>query len=367
VTAFPASVEESPGRRQRPLRLYVFIGALVLTLLLATGWQLWSNQSSASDPTVPGRPLSNPQTHLHTLAVGSDGRSLYLGTHFGLFISHDGGRSWPQARGALAPAMVTSIALAPGDPSVIAVIALPSGIGSAQSGVYLSRDGGRSWQNISPPHLPAAAYPFLVVAGSGPVGHFYAFYVYAGWYETEDMGGHWRSLTSGALSAMLTPALLTDPSNPRHLLLGGDQGLFETNDDGQHWQRIAGLNGSVLSLVAGGSKRRLIFCATDQGLYRQQEGQGQFSRLAGPPAASPLTRLAISADGQDLYALAGNDLWYSADAGNSWHQRAHFERSDLMTLAVSPTNADLLYAAFFYPGSVLVSHNGGRSWQVLTD
>ncbi|MBX5458027.1 MAG: hypothetical protein IRZ31_14125 [Thermogemmatispora sp.] len=353
------------GRQRRGL--YVLLAIVLIAVIVAASWELLSNRRSTTDPTVPGRPLSNPETHLHTLAIGADGRSLYLGTHFGLFISHDGGKSWPQTRGALAPAMVTSIAPAPGDPNVLAVIAVPSGIGSEQPGVYISRDGGRSWRLSNPPHLPASAYPFSVQAGSGPAGHFYAFFVYAGWYETTDLGAHWRPITSGALSAMQTPLFLTDPGHPHHLLLGGDQGLFETTDDGNHWQRIQGINGTVLSLTATQTQPRLIFCATDEGLYRWQDGSKQITHLNGPTPNAPLTRLVSSADGQALYALAGRDLWFSADQGTSWQKRFTFSRSDLMTLQLSPAQSTLLYAAFFYPASVLFSQDGGRSWQVLTD
>ncbi|WP_052888696.1 WD40/YVTN/BNR-like repeat-containing protein [Thermogemmatispora carboxidivorans] len=359
------SASKAGGRQRRGP--YVLLAIVLLAVIVAASWELLSNRRSATDPTVPGRPLSNPETHLHTLVVGDGGRSLYLGTHFGLFMSHDGGKSWPQPRGALAPAMVTSIALAPGDPSVLAVIAVPSGIGSEQPGVYMSRDGGQSWRLSNPSHLPSSAYPFSVQAGSGPVGHFYAFFVYAGWYETTDFGAHWRPITSGALSAMQTPLFLTDPVQPHHLLLGGDQGLFETTDDGSRWQRIQGVNGTVLSLTATRTQPRLIFCATDEGLYRWQDGSKQITHLSGPTPNASLTRLVSSADGHVLYALAGRDLWFSSDQGTSWQKRFTFSRSDLMTLQLSPRQPTLLYAAFFYPASVLFSQDGGHSWQVLTD
>ena len=67
---------------------------------------------------------------------------LYLGTHYGLFTSTDGGNTWPEDRGALNTMMIMSIAVSPVNPQVIAMIARPStGLGF-QGGMYFSADGG---------------------------------------------------------------------------------------------------------------------------------------------------------------------------------------------------------------------------------
>jgi photosystem II stability/assembly factor-like uncharacterized protein len=49
---------------------------------------------------------------------------------------------------------------------------------------------------------------------------------------------------------MQTPSLLTFANDPNHLLLGGDQGLFESKDDGQTWNPLTTIQGNVYSLVA---------------------------------------------------------------------------------------------------------------------
>jgi hypothetical protein len=97
--------------------------------------------------------------------------------------------------------------------------------------------------------LSVSAYPFSIQAGTGNADHFYAFYQFVGWFETQDMGAHWRPITTGKLSAMEAPTLLTDPADPNHLLLGGDQGLFESRDDGAHWNPVSGIAGNVFSML----------------------------------------------------------------------------------------------------------------------
>jgi photosystem II stability/assembly factor-like uncharacterized protein len=366
-TSHTSEVQERPKTAHGTRFIRISIVALLLLAVVAS-WQLLNSRANSTDPAAAGRPLSNSHMHLHVLAWGGQSNVLYLGTHFGLFKSTDGGRSWPQPRGVLNTMMITSIAVSPSNPNVLAVIAIPvSGIGQAW-GVYFSTDGGNSFHADSPAGLPSSAYPYSVRAGSAGAGHFYAFYVYAGLFETRDMGAHWKHITSGALSNILTPSLLTDPTSPDHLLLGGDQGLFESRDDGAHWNQVSGVKGDVTSLVASNTTPRTIFCATDQGMYRWQNGSAPLAdRGSGLPAGQPLSRLSINPAGSIVYVVAGQDLWYSVDSGRTWTRRWHFDRGDIISLVMDPTNPDHLYAGFFLPPKVLYSLDGGSSWQTLTD
>src|SRR5712691_12477619 len=79
--------------QKRPVRVLFVI--LVVTAVIV-GWVLLNNNVNSTDPTVAGRPLSNPHTHLHTIALGDRSGVIYLGTHYGLFTSTDGGSTWPQ-------------------------------------------------------------------------------------------------------------------------------------------------------------------------------------------------------------------------------------------------------------------------------
>jgi photosystem II stability/assembly factor-like uncharacterized protein len=348
-------------------RLLQVFGITVLVIVIFTSWQLLNKSSNSTDPAAAGRPLSNPHTHLHTVAMGGRPGVLYLGTHFGLFTSTDGGRTWPQARGVLDTMMITAIAVSPSNPDVLAIIAIPtSGIGG-QSGVYFSHDGGSSWHASAPPGLSISAYPFTVKAGSANAAHFYAFYNYAGWFETRDGGTHWYAITSGTLSNMQTPSLLTDPTDPNHLILGGDQGLYESRDDGQHWNHISAVRGSVWSIAAANTSARRISCATDQGLYYWRDGSTSITQVMNLPMASPPARLVTSATGDAIYGVSGQDLWYSADNGITWEHRWHFDRGDMVSLVVDPLNPHHLYAGFFLPAILMDSTNGGSSWQTLTN
>ncbi len=359
--------EVKPGGRKRPLRLLILLLLVLLVAALVISWQLLNNSINSTDPAIAGRPLSNPHTHLHTVALGEQPGVIYLGTHYGMFTSTDGGHTWPQPRGVLNTMMITAIAVSSANPDILGIMAIPvSGIG-VQSGVYFSHDGGKSWHASAPGSLPASAYPYTIKAGTAGAGDFYAFYNYAGWFETRDLGVHWYPITNGILSNMQTPSLLTDPLNPNHLLLGGDQGLYESQDDGSHWTRINSVKGDVYSIVASDAMPRLIFCATDQGIYRWYAGITQTTQLTNLHTATPATRLVSDVTGHALYALAVQDMWYSADSGTTWQHQWHFDRGDLVSLVVDPMNPTHLYAGFFLPPEVLYSTDSGSSWKILTN
>lgn len=344
--------------------------ALLIVLTLLGGQWLGRKQNSM----LPGRPLSYPQTHLHTVVLSPRAGVVYLGTHYGLFTSTDGGRSWPQNQGALNTSMITAVAASPGNPDLLAVLAIPTSGLSGQMGVYVSANAGRDWHLSTPAGLSTTAYPYTILSAPGAGGRFYVFFNYAGWFETRDLGQHWQAITSGSLSNIQTPSLLVDPAQPEHLLLGGDLGLFETRDDGQSWQQIKGVSGNVLALVAtepAGKAPRTVFAATDQGLYRWQDQpnsgeQADIISLTSLPASPAPTHLELSADGRSLYALFGSDLWLSSDQGNTWRRLWHFTRGDMVSLILNPDNPRELLAGFFAPALVLMSTDAGTSWQTLT-
>src|SRR5436190_20449864 len=75
----PKTREKSISRVPRGL---VRVGMLLLLVIpVFVAWQVLNYVINNTDPTVAGRPLSNPKTHLHQVALGGENRESYTLAH----------------------------------------------------------------------------------------------------------------------------------------------------------------------------------------------------------------------------------------------------------------------------------------------
>ena len=121
--------------------------------------------------------------------------------------------------------------------------------GSDDGLVHLSRDGGRTWRDVTPPDLPEWAFIRTVEPSPHAPGTLYlaatryklddpAPYL----YKTADYGESWRAITgSGGDSAIpaddFTRVIRADPGCPGVLYAGTESGLHVSLDDGGTWRR----------------------------------------------------------------------------------------------------------------------------------
>ncbi|MDP9366510.1 MAG: glycosyl hydrolase [Chloroflexota bacterium] len=119
--------------------------------------------------------------------------------------------------------------------------------GSDDGLVHLSRDGGASWQHVTPPELPEWA----LISAVEPSPHDPAVaYLAATRYKrddfqpylfkTEDFGQSWRKITDGIPEDDFTRVLREDPTRPGLLYAGTETGIYVSFDGGEGWRRLGG-------------------------------------------------------------------------------------------------------------------------------
>jgi len=117
--------------------------------------------------------------------------------------------------------------------------------GSDDGLLHVSRDGGTSWSNVTPPGLPEwsqinaiDAHPFekggLYVAATRYKLDDFRPYL----YRTTDYGKNWTEISSGIDPAHFTRVVRADPDRRGLLYAGTERGVYVSFDDGASWQSL---------------------------------------------------------------------------------------------------------------------------------
>jgi photosystem II stability/assembly factor-like uncharacterized protein len=117
--------------------------------------------------------------------------------------------------------------------------------GSDDGIISVSRDGGKSWKNVTPAGVPkwmmwncVEADPFKKGAayfvGTRYKSDDFAPYI----YKTEDYGTTWKLITNGIPNMHFTRALRADRKRPGLLYAGTEYGMYASWDDGASWKPL---------------------------------------------------------------------------------------------------------------------------------
>ena len=115
--------------------------------------------------------------------------------------------------------------------------------GSDDGLIYVSRDAGKNWENVTPKNAPKwmmwnsiDADPFKKGAayfvGTRYKSDDYTPYI----YKTEDYGKSWKLITNGIDKMHFTRVMRADPKRPGLLYAGTEFGMYISYDDGASWK-----------------------------------------------------------------------------------------------------------------------------------
>jgi len=167
--------------------------------------------------------------HVWTLIDGGPEGAIYKST--------DGGRTWRKLTRGLPTGDIGRIGLAvsPVKPDVVYALIEAEG---DQSGFYRSEDGGENWEKRSGYRTASPQYYQEIFADPHRFDRVYLMDVHL--MVTED-GGRTFQRVKERYKHVDNHALVFDPQDPDHLLVGCDGGLYETFDRGETWRFFANL------------------------------------------------------------------------------------------------------------------------------
>jgi photosystem II stability/assembly factor-like uncharacterized protein len=133
---------------------------------------------------------------------------------------------------------------------IYAVAPSPLAVGAIWAGtddglVHVTRDGGKSWKNVTPKELRSWDKVSQIEAG-----HFDADTAYVAvnafrrddlrphLYRTHDGGATWTRIVKGLTNAGPTNVLREDPKKPGLLFAGTERAVYVSIDDGESWTSL---------------------------------------------------------------------------------------------------------------------------------
>ncbi len=171
---------------------------------------------------------------------------------------------------------------------------------ATESGLLLSDDFGETWTKAD---LGTDTPVYGLASSSGNDGRL-SVKAQTGLYLSKDGGAHWDKsafpLPVGDINAM---ALAADASAP--ILVATRLGLYSSPDSGVTWNANAsGLNASTVNAVTYAAEGRSAFAVEYGQLFRSEDGGASWSRLPTSLHSLPIRQLAVLTNKPSrLYAI----------------------------------------------------------------
>jgi photosystem II stability/assembly factor-like uncharacterized protein len=178
-----------------------------------------------------------------------DPHLLYLGTQF-LLKTNNEGTSWDAVSGDLTrvrpdekdskQARGTILTIAPSEVKEGVIW-----VGTDDGNIQLTKDAGRSWQNVTPPNVSEWSMVSIVEASHFDVGTAYAAVnrnnhddLLPHIFRTRDFGQTWQEIVQGIRETDFVRTVREDPARKGLLCVGTERGVYVSFDGGEHWQSL---------------------------------------------------------------------------------------------------------------------------------
>lgn len=221
------------------------------------------------------------------------------------------------------------------------------------------------WERVEA-GLPRQAIVTSVAANPLDPNQMWAGYYAAGGLAISQDGGQTWTPTIESLGENPVFSLLTVPrSDGVEVWAATRQGLRHSLDGGASWQLdTKGLPRQTVFALAADAAERLYAGLDDGGIYTRIPAEPEWQSLPTkePLASAAVLSLAVSRDGQHLYAgTSEHGVFASRDGGKTWS--ADFSGAYVPNLALNPADPKQVVASL---GQQLArTRDGGQSWQTL--
>lgn len=292
----------------------------------------------------------------------------------GNFLSEDGGKTWINASDGYTGAQITSVAIDPNNPAQIYV--------AGRNGIWGSSNSGSSWYGMRYPP------PGQIVWGGewggivvDPSNSRHLLASEETIWESFDGGSSWEVRRSPAFA--LAAAIVFAPSDPNTVYTGRahpicllnaeapcgpGHGVYVSHDGGTTWDfandaNIADL--SLIDLAVDPENARVVYVATERGLFKTTDGGATWTLMAGLPNETRVGAITVHPQNSQhlMTGVESHGLYISTDGGGTWKQIAAGlqPNSSIRDILYDPINSEIVYLSDLLSG-VYRSTDGGLIW-----
>jgi photosystem II stability/assembly factor-like uncharacterized protein len=295
------------------------------------------------------------------------------GSMSGVLKSQDGGAKWEvkvnvDEKKNISAVDVLSLTVSPIDSKIVY-------IGTMNSGVFVSKDGAESWQQLNFP--PTKNYALALNPKDGKTIYATGFFQSRGKiYKSENGGVDWKEIYTEPDNGAVVVSLALDKNNPDVLYAGNSAGLiFKTADGGKSWKNIFSASGAVTNIVFDSSSDSSVyFLVFNQGMMATKDGGASLIKLddnmsklkKGTNVFSLKTDPNVSGV---VYAGLNGDIIKSADFGENWSSVNTLNNAkssgdlSIRAMDINPQNSnEIIYSS---AQAVYKSVDGGVQWSTF--
>jgi photosystem II stability/assembly factor-like uncharacterized protein len=210
------------------------------------------------------------------------------------------------------------------------------------------------WNTIGPMGGDARAY----AAVPGEPHHLYLGSTNSWLYESVDGGASWRRLSKlDASDDLVVDHIVVDAANHATVFAAAwklDQpggGLWVSRDSGRKWSAVEELRGqSIRALAQAPSEPKILIAGTLEGVFRSADAGATWKQISPPESREihEVESLAIDPTDPDVvYAGTWHLPWKTTDGGKNWHniKKGVIDDSDVFSIIIDPAQPNIVFAS----------------------
>lgn len=270
-------------------------------------------------------------------------------------MSPDGGRTWERRDAGLEDLSVRAIAVDATDANFLVVGGL--------TGVYRTRDGGKSWRKISD----------QINVESLAIDPRTSERIYVGtWrqgWRTDDGAKTWKHIANGMVLDTDMFAIHIDPLQPDNVWVATCGWVYNSKNTGDLWTRYRdGFdNRRIHDVKIDPCNPDVVYAGSVAGLYRSDDSGKSWYTVSDEGLVINSVVLHAQRPGRIILGIEGDGVYVSNDRGKTFVRSSEgLYNVRVTTMAPDPFERNRIYASVVFGGAssgIYRSNDAGRTWE----